>query len=124
VLASEGFPSTVDANPWIADQELPQIPAKPAAPLLEVSRPSVLAERVKEDRVELLVREGWVLGMGEAVREAKGELLAELASSSSSMDIRRRVRGRNEDAGGAAVLVLEEEGDPLSAGMAMDSRAV
>jgi hypothetical protein len=65
--------------------------------------------------------------MGDAVRETKGEgrswSLAEVPSSSSSMDIRRRVRGRNVDAAGA-VPVFEDEGDPLSAGMAMESRAV
>lgn len=111
----------------MADQELPHNPESVGAILLLLSCADAPADRVKVEAFELWAREGCVLGTGEAVREAKGECrswsLAEVASSSSSIDIRRRVRGRNVDAAGA-VPVFEEEGDPLSAGMAMESRAV
>lgn len=62
--------------------------------------------------------------MGDAAREPKGDgplSLPEVVPNSSSIEIRRRVRGRNVDAAGVE-LVLNEE-DPLVGCMAFESRA-
>ena len=68
-------------------------------------------------------RDGWVLGMGDADLEVAGEAcsLAEAGFSSSSIDIKRRVRGRSVDV--AADELLLKDGEPLVGFMALVSRA-
>jgi hypothetical protein len=70
-----------------------------------------------------LAREGWEPGIGDAAREPKGDGPPSLPEvpNSSSIEIRRRVRGRNVEAAGVE-LVLDEE-DPLVGCMAFGSRA-
>lgn len=119
------FPSTFVARPWIADHEFPQIPDRVA----DVSRIAfgacALADRTKDDGLEVTLGcEGRELGMGDALLEPKGDAplsLPEVGPSSSSMEIRRRVRGRNVEAAG--VELVFEEGDPLVGCMAFGSRA-
>lgn len=64
------------------------------------------------------------MAAGEAVLEGNGEApfsLPETGPSSSSIEIRRRVRGRREDAAGLELDL--DEGDPLVGCMAFWSRA-
>lgn len=111
-VGDASFPKTFVARPWIADQEFPHNPDNVA----DVSRSAfgacALADRTKDDGFEVVFeREGWVLGMGDAVREPNGEApvsLPETVPSSSSIDIRRRVRGRNVEAV-SVELVLDED---------------
>lgn len=79
-------------------------------------------ERAKEEvgvGVEVtLGRDGWVRGMGEADLEAVGVVLwlVEVEYSSSSTEIKRRVRGRRDE-------LLLNDGEPLVGFMALVSRA-
>jgi hypothetical protein len=116
--SSASFPSTLVAIPWIADHEFPQIPDSVA----DVSRRAFGA---CADRFEAtLGREGWERGMGEAALELSGEPPLSLVATvlySSSMDIRRRVRGRNDELVGVELVC--EGVDPLVRCMAFVSRA-
>jgi hypothetical protein len=108
----------------MADHELPQMPERAA----DVSRNAfgACARGPRgEDGWEVTPgRERWELGMGDAALELQGDAppsLPDTGPSSSSTDIRRRVRGRNVEAVG--VELVFEEAEPLVGGMASESRA-
>lgn len=120
------LPRTLEASPCIADHEFPKRPEKPAATSSLVPCPNIPFELTIPDRfdfgasLEESARDGFVLGIGDAALELKGEPKGEVlrvlwplprfaSSSSSSPDIKRRFRGLREEAAGVE-LVLEEVG--------------
>lgn len=115
--SSDSLPSTLVAISWIADHEFPQMPDSAA----DVSRRAfgACAERFEAT----LGRDGWERGMGEAALEPSGEPPLSLVAPvlySSSIDIRRRVRGRNDELAGVELVC--EGVDPLMRFMAFVSR--
>lgn len=110
----------------MADHEFPHKPESVADVFRPASEACAPADRTKEDGLEVrLLRNGPEPGAGEAVREAKGEAplsLPEVVPNSSSMDIRRRVRGRSVEVAG--VELVFEEGDPLVGCMAGPAESV
>lgn len=120
------FPRTLEVKPWIAVHEFPHRPDRAVEVFRPASDACALADRTKEEGFEVRVlRNGREPGAGDAVREPNGEAplsLPEVVPSSSSMDIRRRVRGRSVDAVG--VELVFEEGDPLVGCMAGPAESV
>ena len=62
--------------------------------------------------------------MGDAAREVNGEEEAAASSKPSSMEIRRRVRGRSVETEGAELVWDCDEGVPFERCMACGSRAM
>lgn len=116
--SSDSFPSTLVAISWMADQEFPQMPDNAA----DVSSRAFGACAARFGAA--LGRDGWERGMGDAALDPSGEAPLSLVAPvlySSSMDIRRRARGRNDELAGVE-LVWEGE-DPLMRCMALVSPA-
>jgi hypothetical protein len=109
----------------IADQEFPQSPDSVAEASRLAFEVCALAERTKDDGVEVaLGRHRRELGLGDAALEPKGDApfsLPEVGYNSSSILIRRRVRGRSVEA--VVVELLLDEGEPLVGCMASGNLA-
>lgn len=92
------FPSTLVARPWMADHEFPHIPDSVFVASLPNLAGCDVAERSKDDvgPAAALERDGRGERPGEAAGDPAGEayLLFEGGLSSSSTEIKRRVRGR------------------------------
>jgi hypothetical protein len=109
----------------MADQEFPQRPDSVAVASLLALDVWALADLTNADGVEVtLGRQRSELGLGDGAREPEGEAplsLPEVGYSSSSIEIRRRVRGRSVEA--ADVELLLDFGEPLVGCMAFGSLA-